>query len=100
MNQAVEFIKSRVLAGSILSITQLEEHVISYKSKIIEWAQKERKAYSFVVIEHWGKQHNMNFKIGLHFDDELIETGIGSSKKLAEEEASKLAFEKLSLQHD
>jgi len=99
MNHASEFIKNRVLAGDVISVTQLEEHVISYKSKIIEWAQKERKDYSFNVIEQWGQQHKMNFKIGLLLNEELIETGIGSSKKLAEEDASKRAFEKLALQH-
>lgn len=75
----------------------LEQHIISYKGLLIEWAQKERKQFEFSLLKQWGKQHNMTFEMGLFLDEVLVATGKGSSKKRAEEEAAEKAFSSLQI---
>jgi ribonuclease-3 len=94
MTEARSFIVRTILEGS-MPVGQLEAHVISYKGRLIEWAQKERKRFEYKLLEERGKQHNMIFVMGLYIDDELVEKGEGASKKIAEEQASKEAFLKL-----
>lgn len=96
---AQNFIVQNILHSGVLNVRELEEHVISYKSQIIEWAQKQKALFRFELLDQWGKQHSMNFKVGFYLNEELLETGTGTSKKLAEEEASRRAFEKLLLKN-
>jgi ribonuclease-3 len=93
---AANFIHMHVLSEK-RAFDQMENHVISYKGLLIEWAQKQRKQIEFTLLDDWGKQHNKTFKMGLKLNDQLISTGRGKSKKVAEEEASKKAFEQLNI---
>lgn len=77
--------------------SKLEDHIISYKSALIEWAQKEKIDYSFDVIKEWGQKHALNFEVGVVFDNEQIASGKGTSKKRAEETAAKIAYDKLNI---
>ena len=91
VKKAKSFIHSKIL-DDLVEMEELENTIISYKGLIIEWAQKERKTFSFSLINQWGKQHNMTFEMGLHIDDSLVSKGKGTSKKRAEEDAAKKAF--------
>ncbi len=94
--EAANFIHQKILSEKRV-FNELEQHVISYKGIFIEWAQKERKKIAFTLIDQWGKQHSKTFKMGLFLDNELIATGKGASKKRAEEDAAKKAFDELNL---
>jgi ribonuclease-3 len=96
INSAAQFIHQHVLSEK-RAFDQLENHVISYKGLLIEWAQKERKQIEFTLLDDWGKQHNKTFKMGLKLNSQLITTGRGTSKKTAEEDAAKKAFDQLNL---
>ena len=89
--KAKRFVKSKIIDG-LVEMDVLETSIISYKGLLIEWAQKERKAFEFSLINQWGKQHNMTFEMGLHIDHQLVSKGKGTSKKRAEEDAAKKAF--------
>lgn len=69
--------------------------VTNYKSKIIEWAQKENKDISFEIteIESEGKQRK--FKAQVVIDEKQYEIGYGSSKKKAEQDASRKTLDKI-----
>lgn len=69
----------------------------NYKSKIIEWSQKENKVVEFVVISVSGNQRFKEFKVGLQVAGTEISQGKGSTKKKAEQEASKNACEILAI---
>lgn len=69
----------------------------NYKSKIIEWSQKENKVVEFVVISVSGNQRFKEFKVGLQVAGTEIAQGKGSTKKKAEQEASKNACEILAI---
>lgn len=76
----------------------LENHIISYKSAFIEWAQKEKQNYSLKTIKESGEKHKLVFEIALEINGEEICRGKGTSKKRAEEDASKKAYKLLNIQ--
>jgi ribonuclease-3 len=97
LEAASSFIKSRIL-GDAQSFSELEKQVLSFKSKLIEWSQKERKSLSFVPLNSWGSDHNKTFEMGVLLDEQIVGSGIGRSKKLAEESAAHSVFTNLSLE--
>jgi len=77
------------------------EEIISttknYKSKLIEWTQKQSKTIDFIHIKTIEKGHFKEFIIEVRIDNEPITKGHGLSKKKAEQDASREACDKLSL---
>ena len=71
---------------------------ISYKSRIIEWAQKEKKDLSFKVVEEIGEKQDKQFKIALIVDEETITEAIDYSIKGAEKIAAEKGWNLLELQ--
>ena len=70
----------------------------NYKSKIIEWSQKENRELSFEIIEVSGENHHREFTAQLAIDNEVISTGSGFSKKKAEQDAALKACELLNIE--
>lgn len=75
-----------------VDIEQLEGQVISYKSLLIEWCQKEKRSFDFEVYEDTGKDEVKHFAVKLRIDNKVAAKARGTSKKKAEEKASKRAF--------
>ena len=75
----------------------LENHIISYKSALIEWAQKEKQNYNLKTIQESGEKHKLVFEIALEIDGKELARGKGTSKKRAEEAASKKAYKLLNI---
>ncbi len=71
--------------------------VSNYKSKLIEWSQRENKQVEFKVLHVNSNQRFKEFVIELLVDDEAIAQGKGDTKKKAEQEASKNACELLQI---
>jgi ribonuclease-3 len=67
-----------------------------YKSLLFEWVQKKKQSLSFAFNEEYdfGKKKSV-FSTTLYIGGEDYGKGQGSSKKEAEQEASRLAWEKL-----
>jgi ribonuclease-3 len=86
-----KFIHEKIIKPYV-DIEQLEGKVISYKSLIIEWCQKEKINFKFEVFEDDGKEGVKYFGIKLLMDNEVISKARATSKKKAEETASKRAF--------
>lgn len=63
----------------------------NYKSKLIEWSQKNTKTPSFDHIETIDKGHFKEFIIQVLIDQEPIAKGHGLSKKKAEQDAAREA---------
>lgn len=78
-----------------LDISNLENININYKSKLIEWAQKEKKHIYFKVLDTQGSAKHLKHIVGLFINDELITKADGFSVKKAEKNAAELAFRKL-----
>lgn len=86
-----KFIQNRVIS-SYVNIEQLEGQVISYKSLLIEWCQKEKKTFEFDVYEDTGKEELKHFAVKLKIDHKVVAKARGTSKKKAEEKAAKRAY--------
>ncbi len=70
----------------------------NYKSKLIEWTQKQSKEISFDHVDTIDKGHFKEFVVEVKVDSEPITQGHGLSKKKAEQDASRQACEKLSIE--
>ncbi len=86
-----KFIFQRVIIPHV-DIEQLEGKVISYKSLLIEWCQKEKKTFDYSIYEDTGNDELKHFSVKLSIDKKTIAKARATSKKKAEEKASKRAF--------
>ncbi len=86
-----KFIYKRVIIPYV-DIAQLEGKVISYKSLLIEWCQKEKKKFDYNVYEDTGNDEVRHFSVKLSIDNKIIAKARATSKKKAEEKVSKRAF--------
>lgn len=85
------FIYKRIILPHV-DIERLEGKVISYKSLLIEWCQKEKKAFKFLVYEDNGNEALKHFAVKLSIDNKVISKARATSKKKAEEAAAKRAY--------
>jgi len=86
-----KFINKRVVAPYV-DIEQLEGKVISYKSLIIEWCQKKKKTFHYDVYEDTGNDAIKHFAVKLTIGENIVAKARATSKKKAEERASKRAY--------
>ncbi|WP_299128520.1 ribonuclease III [uncultured Winogradskyella sp.] len=86
-----KFLFDRVINPHV-DIETLEGKVISYKSLLIEWCQKEKNTFSYNVYEDTGKDELKHFSVKLSINDKVVAKARATSKKKAEEKASKRAF--------
>jgi ribonuclease-3 len=86
-----KFIFKKVIQPYV-DIPKLEGKVISYKSLIIEWCQKEKKKFVFEIFEDNGTEEQRFFGVKLDIDNKTIAKARETSKKKAEEKAAKRAY--------
>lgn len=86
-----KFIQKRVIVPYV-DVPKLEGKITSYKSLLIEWCQKQKKEFKYDVYEDTGKDTIKHFSVKLYLDGKLISKGRATSKKKAEETASKRAY--------
>lgn len=86
-----KFVNTKVISKYV-DIAQLEGKVISYKSLIIEWCQKEKKSFSYEFVDDTGNEFQKFFSVKLLIDKKIIAKARATSKKKAEEKAAQRAF--------
>jgi ribonuclease-3 len=86
-----KFIHERVIIPYV-DIEQLEGKVISYKSLVIEWCQKQKKTFDYNVYEDTGNDVLKHFAVKLSISNIVVAKARATSKKKAEERASKRAY--------
>ena len=90
-NSCQKFIYEKVIVPYV-DIEKLEGKITSYKGLIIEWCQKQKKKYSFDTYEDSGNEPIKHFSVKISIDGEQIAKGRATSKKKAEEQASKRVY--------
>lgn len=93
--------KKFVVERLILPYFNLDEVIhanANHKSKIIEWAQSQRKAIRFELVEvvQQGKTHR-EFCVQLFIENRPYAIGVGASKKKAEQSASEKTIQQLQI---
>lgn len=86
-----KFLYKRIINPHV-DIETLEGKVISYKSLLIEWCQKEKNTFEYEVYEDTGNDELKHFSVKLSINDKVVSKARATSKKKAEEKASKRAF--------
>ena len=75
-----------------MDIPKLEGKITSYKGLIIEWCQKQKKKYYIETYEDTGNEAIKHFSVKISIDGVQIAKGRATSKKKAEEQASKRVY--------
>jgi ribonuclease III len=74
-----------------VDLDEVQKKDVDFKSKLVEWTQKERKRLSFEIIGEEGKGFHKLYTVNVLIDAEVYGTGKGHSKKLAEQAAAEKA---------
>jgi ribonuclease III len=90
-NYCKKFIYENVII-SYVDIEKLEGKITSYKGLIIEWCQKQKKQYDFEIYEDTGNENIKHFSVKISIDGDFVAKGRATSKKKAEEQASKRVY--------
>lgn len=77
-------------------VSEIEPAIVDYKTQLQEFVQSDvRKTVRYEVISVKGPSNKPEFEIVVKLDDIILGKGKGQSKKKAEQQAAKDAFEKL-----
>lgn len=69
-----------------------------YKSSLQEYVQTTQQSLIYDLVSEDGPAHDRTFTVEVRIDDIVYGTGVGSTKKEAEQEAAKVALNKLARQ--
>lgn len=86
-DKAYQFFMQKIMKPH-MNINDLEGTVINFKSKIIEWAQKNGKEVKFEMLEEKDLKGKKQYRMGLMIDSELMAEQTDFSKKRAEQKAA------------
>jgi len=75
-----------------IDLERLDKKISSYKSHMIEWAQKNHHDFEFVAQKDVNKGKNNYFKVNFVLNNKKISQGRSISKKKAEEIAARRAY--------
>ncbi|UJP67136.1 ribonuclease III [Mongoliitalea daihaiensis] len=100
LDRGYKFCKKFILKRIVIhyDVDEIINTTTNFKSKIIEWAQKESKDVEFKMVSMTGNQRFKEFLVEIWIENESLAFGKGNTKKKAEQEASKNACEKLAIQ--
>jgi ribonuclease III len=91
------FILERILTGYV-NLDKLCETEVDFKSRIIEWGQKNKKDVNFSCQEQLnGDDKTPVFVSHLLIFDDIVGMGMGKSKKEAEQNAARQAIQMIGL---
>ena len=94
---AKSFILNR-LFGLYINMHELEHTETDFKSKLTEWAQKEKISLEFKVMQEARNSEDRNFLVGVFIDNTLQGEASNFSKKRAEQMAAEKAWESINQQ--
>ncbi len=68
-----------------IDMNEVETKEVDFKSKFIEWVQKEKKEFRFDIVNDGNAAADKQFLLNLIVDDKVIGTAQHFSKKRAEQ---------------
>lgn len=97
LDKGFRFTRRFILKGllSHYDIDSVVQNNANFKSRLIEWAQREGKEIRFETLAERGNSQFREFVAQVYVGDEAFATGTGYSKKKAEQAAAEKALELL-----
>ncbi|MFZ4562255.1 MAG: ribonuclease III [Bacteroidales bacterium] len=98
LDKGYDFTRKIILERIIKNFFNIDELVnqeVNFKSKIIEWAQREKKQAQFNVVEEVGSGYKKQYVVELIVDGEAIARGQDYSIKRAEQNAAEKSWQKI-----
>ncbi|MDR1810430.1 MAG: ribonuclease III [Prevotella sp.] len=92
---AKRFVYERLI-GEHINIESVAHKEVNFKSRLIEWGQKNRVSISFDLLEAiTDKENNQIFQTAVVIFGETFSTGTGFSKKESQQNAAKKVYNRL-----
>lgn len=89
------FITKRILS-KFVNLAEIEQNDLNFKSRLIEWSQKNKKELEFDTTEEINERTKQpKFTAIVKIDNVKVGTGTGASKKEAHQNAARQSLEKL-----
>ncbi len=96
--EAKNFITRKLLRGFV-NMEEIQKTNTNYKSQLIEWSQKYKREISFDTTEESPENVKQSLFVSeIKIEDKLMGKGTGTSKKEAQQNASKAALENIEAQ--
>jgi ribonuclease-3 len=95
-NAASDFIINRIIKFH-LNIDDIENRETDFKSKLVEWSQKEKQEVLFEVVEEPSALNNMQYSVRIVIGGNEKGRAVNFSKKKAEQIAAEAACESLQI---
>lgn len=98
LDRGYDFTRKTILDRIIARYFNMDELVnqeVNFKSKIIEWAQREKKQTQFSVVDEVGSGYKKQYVVALMVGGEAIARGQDYSIKGAEQNAAEKAWQKI-----
>ena len=96
LEKGLEVVKRFVLGLIEPYILKKVHFIYDYKSILQELVQTDRKSLEYVVIAESGPAHQKTFEVEVRIDGIIYGKGVGNSKKAAEQNAARNAYQKRS----
>ena len=100
LDDGFEHAKKHVLRFVIEELNHTEDEVFKdYKTTLQEVIQRNREEHlSYILVDESGPDHNKLFKVEVHLNSNVIGSGVGKSKKQAEQLAAKQALQLMGIE--
>ncbi|MEQ8584177.1 MAG: ribonuclease III [Marinoscillum sp.] len=92
-----KFIENKLIQPHF-DFEELASTTTNYKSKIIEWAQRENKTIRFEILKSNEDARDKQFVAQVIVDEEPLGKGFGFSKKKAEQDAAQRSLQQLKIE--
>jgi ribonuclease-3 len=94
------FIEKRII-NLYINLEELSRKEVNFKSKLIEWSQKNKIKTSFELIEQFFNDKNdLVFQTEVLLEGVSAGIGLGYSKKESQQNAARMALKKIKKSHD
>lgn len=90
-----EFMEEKIFKNHI-DLDKMSRKEVNFKSKLIEWSQKNKMEVSFELIQQFlDEDHNPMFHTEIRIEGVSAGTGTGYSKKESQQNAAQMALKKI-----
>jgi len=93
---AAKYFITKKILSNFVNLAEIEQNDLNFKSRLIEWSQKNKKELEFETSEEFNeKSKQPKFTTVVIVDNKKIGFGTGTSKKEAHQNAARIAINKL-----